>query len=73
MTETAEKLSEELNKLPEEQQDRIAAFLLEDLKDEQRWTKLFANSQEELSRLADEAIEEFERGGTEPMEDAFGS
>lgn len=73
MTTTTKKLVEALEELPEEEQENAAAFLLEELKAERRWAELFAESQEELSRLADEAIEEFEKGETEPMEDSFGS
>jgi hypothetical protein len=73
MTKTTKKLVDTLEELPEEEQEDAAAFLLEELKAEQRWTELFAESQEELSRLADEAIEEFENGDTEPMENSFQS
>jgi len=73
MTKTTKKLVETLEKLPDEEQESVAAFLLEELKSEQRWEKLFSESQDELSRLADEALEEFERGETQPMEDSFRS
>jgi hypothetical protein len=73
MTKTTKKLVDTLEELPEEEQEDAAAFLLEELKAEQRWAELFAESQEQLSRLADEAIEEFENGETEPMENSLRS
>lgn len=73
MTTLMKKLIDQLQKLPEEEQDSVAAFLLEEVNTERRWDELFDNSQEELSRMADEAIEEFERGETKPLEDSFTS
>lgn len=67
MTETAKKLIAELENLPEEEQEDAAAFLLEELRAERRWAKLFAGSQEELPGLADEAIEEFPIGSVSPL------
>ena len=48
--------------LPPEEQDRIAQWLLEELKDDDRWTERFENSQDSLDRLADEARSEREAG-----------
>ena len=48
--------------LPPEEQDRIAQWLLDELKDEDRWTEQFADSRDSLSRLADEARSEREAG-----------
>ena len=38
--------------------------LWEELVDEQRWDEAFANSQDELERLADEALAEYHQGKT---------
>ena len=48
--------------LPPEEQDRIAQWLLEELKDDDRWTERFENSQDSLSGLAEEARSEREAG-----------
>ena len=48
--------------LPPEEQDRIAQWLLDELKDEDRWTEQFENSRDSLSGLADEARSEREAG-----------
>jgi hypothetical protein len=53
-----------LSKLPEEDQDAIATLILEELISERQWTEAFAKSQDQMSRLADEAIEEFKKGQT---------
>jgi hypothetical protein len=41
--------------LPADEQDRIAQWLLEELRDEGHWARQFAASQSALSRLAAEA------------------
>ena len=48
--------------LPPEEQDRIAQWLLEELKDDDGWTERFENSQDSLSGLAEEARSERETG-----------
>jgi hypothetical protein len=44
--------------LPDTQQDEIAAWLLAELEAEARWDELFAESQDLLAQLADEALAE---------------
>jgi hypothetical protein len=41
--------------LPAEDQDRIARWLLDELQDDEHWTRQFATSQDALSKLAAEA------------------
>ena len=71
MTQLMKTLIRELSEVPEEEQDGVAAFLLEDLEAEKHWDELFANSQDALARLAEEALEEFEKGEAKPFEDSF--
>jgi hypothetical protein len=52
----------ELQKLPEADQDAIAAIILEEMADERRWNQTFARSQDQLARLADRVREDI-RGG----------
>ena len=48
----------EIQKLPPTDQDEFAAWILEELHSEERWAKLFAESSDMLSHLADEALAE---------------
>lgn len=58
MTQLLEKAFEKAAELPEEAQDDFAAFILEEFESERRWKEAFDQSQDELERLADEAIDE---------------
>lgn len=53
MTQRLEQAFDEANKLPASEQDAIASLILEELADERRWDDAFANSQDQLSRLAE--------------------
>ncbi len=41
--------------LPADEQDRIAQWLLDELRDDEHWARQFASSQDALSKLAAEA------------------
>jgi hypothetical protein len=62
MTQALEKAFQEASKLPDEEQDRVAQWLLEELADERAWDEKFARSQDALSKLADQALDEIARG-----------
>ncbi len=62
MTQALDTAIAKIAALPPEEQDRIAQWLLDELKDEDRWTEQFADSQDSLSRLADEARSERDAG-----------
>lgn len=68
MTEQLRKAIEELERLPESDQEALAAWLLDELRSERRWAELFAASPETLARLAEEAIHEFHAGKTQPFD-----
>jgi len=68
MTKLLEKAFSEASKLPESDQDALARLLLDELASEQRWSSLFAGSQDLLARLADEALAEHHRGETEELD-----
>src|SRR5262249_28346618 len=55
MTRALETAIAKLASLPADEQDRIAQWLLEELRDEEHWERQFAASQDALSRLAAEA------------------
>jgi hypothetical protein len=48
----------EIEKLPPDEQLEFAAWILEELYSDQRWSKLFEDSGDVLSDLADEAMRE---------------
>ena len=64
MTELLEKAFQEAAKLPPEEQNRIAAQLLQELADDARWDGAFAKSGPLLEKLAAEALEEHRKGQT---------
>ena len=68
MTELLQKAIAEVNKLPPDQQDELAAWILEELSSEQRWESAFANTSDVLARLADEALAEHRSGKTRPFD-----
>ncbi|MCP4106027.1 MAG: hypothetical protein GY749_10895 [Desulfobacteraceae bacterium] len=68
MTHLLEQAFTEASKLPETDQNMLARWLLDELESEKRWSRLFAESQDLLSQLADEALEEFEQGRTKLLE-----
>ncbi len=68
MTKLLKEVLVKLSKLSPERQDELAAWLLAEMEDEARWDKSFAESQDALAKLADEALEEFRRGETRPLE-----
>ena len=65
MTKLLEQAFAEASKLPPQEQDALADWLLAELESEKRWEKLFADSQDELSKLAAEALAEHQRGQTQ--------
>jgi hypothetical protein len=63
-----EKAFAEARRLPPEEQDELAAWLLHELASERRWQRAFAGSADLLSELADEALAEHAAGRTSPMD-----
>ncbi len=60
-----EKVITETAKLPEEEREAFAAFMLAELESERRWDDLFSRSQDLLARMAEEARQEYRAGLTE--------
>ena len=54
--------------LSEEEHDALAAILLEEMESEERWNALFADSQNLLERMANEAIQDFQAGRVQPID-----
>ncbi|HEY0257126.1 MAG TPA: hypothetical protein VGC39_06770 [Candidatus Methylacidiphilales bacterium] len=57
-----------VNALPPEEQDAVAALILEEIESEKRWDDLFASSQGKSARLAEQAIAEYKAGKTKPLD-----
>jgi hypothetical protein len=51
-----------VQKLPESAQDAIAALILDELADEERWQHSFARSQDKLAELAAKARHDVQAG-----------
>lgn len=67
MTDLLEKAFREAAKLSDDEQNRLANFILADLDSERRWSEAFEKSQDALAELADQAEEEHEKGHTHPL------
>ena len=63
-----EKVIAETAKLPDEEQEAFAAFMLAELESERRWDELFARSQDLLAQMAEEARQEYRAGFTKPLD-----
>lgn len=68
MTELLETAISKVKNLSDSEQNAIAAIILEELEDETKWDKSFANSQDLLASLAGEAIEEYAAGETKELD-----
>ena len=68
MTELPEQAIAQLKTLPANDQDEIAAIILEELEDEVRWDSTFAKSQDVLAKLAAEAMAEYRAGKTQELD-----
>ncbi|MYC73361.1 MAG: hypothetical protein F4X17_21890 [Gemmatimonadetes bacterium] len=70
MTQLLQKAFERAAKLPQEEQDKFARFLLAELEAERQWAELFSRSESEdlLERLADEALTAHRTGRTQPLD-----
>ena len=68
MTQLLEKAISEIKKLSNDEQDAIAAVLMAELESERQWERVFDSTEEQLSRLADEALAAYRADKTEPFE-----
>jgi hypothetical protein len=67
MTQLLEKVLTEVQKLPPEKQDAIAAVILEELEDAQLWDKAFSESQDKLAELAQKVRTDIKAGRIRKM------
>jgi len=72
MTGLLEEALRRLESLPFEEQDAIAAQIIETLDDEAAWDRQFREKPDVLRSLAREAIDEHKRGETRPLDELIG-
>ena len=58
----------EASKLPEIEQNVIGRWLLDEIKADKKWEKLFAESEDVLEQLAQEALMEYKKGNTKDLD-----
>jgi hypothetical protein len=69
MTKALKKAFEAASKLPEVEQDALAAAILDELESEKHWDELFERSADTLARLANEALAEDRAGRPRPLDE----
>ena len=68
MTELLKKAFDVAAELSEDEQNKVAEWLLNELATEKQWEKQFSETGETLARLAREALREHERGETQILD-----
>jgi tripartite-type tricarboxylate transporter receptor subunit TctC len=68
MTRNLKRAFEAASRLPAEQQDELAAAILEELVADSAWEKALKSSDTALGNLAHEALEEYRSGKAEPLD-----
>ena len=68
MTELLEQAIAKLKTRPISEQDSIAALILEEIEDDNRWDESFARSPDLLAKLAAEAMAEHHAGKTQELD-----
>ena len=68
MTKLLEKAFEEAAKLPAGDQDSLAEWLLAEIESEERWSRQFAASSDQLAELARWALAKHAAGETEDLD-----
>ncbi|RMH05290.1 MAG: hypothetical protein D6704_09830 [Nitrospirae bacterium] len=64
MTKLLEKAFEEASKLSEVEQNALAHWLIDEIISEKKWEQAFAESEDVLDKLAEEALAEHTAGTT---------
>ncbi len=69
MTTTLQEAFDKAASLPPERQKALAAIVLEEIEADDRWQRSFSQSQDALSKLAAEALEEDAQGRTRDLDE----
>lgn len=67
-TQLLERAFAQAARLPERDQDALAALLVEEMEAEKKWHDAFAHSQEMLAQMAEQALAEHKSGETRPLD-----
>lgn len=68
MTKLLDSAFKEVSSLPETEQNIFARFIMDEIKSEREWESSFAQSEDILSNMADEALEDFKNNNTEELD-----
>ena len=68
MTKLLEKAFVDASKLPKVEQNALAKWIMRELDAERKWDDAFADSEDILDQLADEALEEHRKGKSKPFD-----
>ena len=68
MTKALKKAFDAASKLPEKDQEALAAAILEELAADERWEAAVGSTPGALERLADEALAEHRAGRSKPLD-----
>ena len=68
MTKLLKNAFDEASKLPEIEQNAIGRWLLDEIKADKKWDRLFAESEDVLEQLEQEALMEHEKGKTKDLD-----
>lgn len=68
MTKLLEKAFSEASRLSEDEQDRLAKQVLAEIESEHKWSELFSDSQDELTRLAAQTLKNHRQGKTKTFD-----
>ncbi|MGM0600727.1 MAG: hypothetical protein ACQETH_13035 [Candidatus Rifleibacteriota bacterium] len=69
MTSLLKKAFDKAKKLPEIEQNLLARRILEELKAESKWEKLFSESEDLLAEMAETAVKDEENGKTSDLDE----
>ena len=67
MTKLLEQAFKKASELTEVEQNVLAKWVLEELELEKKWDKTFAESEDALDKLANEALDEYKKGKIKPL------
>lgn len=69
MTTLLKKAIDKTSLLSEDEQNKIAQIILDEISDDEIWNEKLNKSQEQLSILAEKALNEYKSGKTNPFND----
>ena len=67
MTKLLDSAFKEAESLPKIEQNMFAQFIIDEIHSEKKWDETFANSEDILAELADDALIEYKEGNTETI------